>query len=170
VKRVEDVLHVFDRVRKKIPAKLLLIGDGPERNNIERLCRELGTCDDIKILGKVVNPEQHLILGDLFLLPSETESFGLSALEAMASRVPVISTNTGGLPEVNIHGVTGFLSNVGDVEDMARNCMKLLSDDHLLQQFREQAFQQASRFDLSKILPLYESLYEEVLNKQKALV
>jgi N-acetyl-alpha-D-glucosaminyl L-malate synthase BshA len=170
VKRVEDVLHVFDRVRKKIPAKLLLIGDGPERNNIERLCRELGTCDDIKILGKVVNPEQHLILGDLFLLPSETESFGLSALEAMASRVPVISTNTGGLPEVNIHGVTGFLSNVGDVEDMARNCMKLLGDDHLLQQFREQAFQQASKFDLSKILPLYESLYEEVLNKQKALV
>jgi N-acetyl-alpha-D-glucosaminyl L-malate synthase BshA len=166
VKRVEDVLRVFDQVRKKIPAKLLLIGDGPERNNIERLCRELGTCDDIKILGKLVNPEQHLVLGDIFLLPSETESFGLSALEAMASRVPVVSTDTGGIPEVNLHGITGFLSKVGEVDDMARNCLKLLNDDSLLERFRQQAFEQASRFDISRILPLYEQVYEEVLKRQ----
>lgn len=166
VKRVEDVLRVFDQVRKKIPAKLLLIGDGPERNNIERLCRELGTCDDIKILGKLVNPEQHLVLGDIFLLPSETESFGLSALEAMASRVPVVSTDTGGIPEVNLHGITGFLSKVGEVDDMARNCLRLLNDDSLLERFRQQAFEQASRFDISRILPLYEQVYEEVLKRQ----
>jgi N-acetyl-alpha-D-glucosaminyl L-malate synthase BshA len=169
VKRVEDVLRVFDQVRKKIPAKLLLIGDGPERNNIERLCRELGTCDDIKILGKLVNPEQHLVLGDIFLLPSETESFGLSALEAMASRVPVVSTDTGGIPEVNLHGITGFLSKVGEVDDMARNCLKLLNDDSLLERFRQQAFEQASRFDISRILPLYEQVYEEVLKRQHGL-
>jgi N-acetyl-alpha-D-glucosaminyl L-malate synthase BshA len=167
VKRVEDVLRIFDQVRKKLPAKLLLIGDGPERNNIERLCRELGTCDDIKILGKVVNPEQHLILGDLFLLPSETESFGLSALEAMASRVPVISTDTGGIPEVNIHGVTGFLSKVGNVDDMARNCLRLLNDESMLERFKQQAFEQASKFDISRILPLYEKVYEAVLEKQR---
>jgi glycosyltransferase involved in cell wall biosynthesis len=121
----------------------------------------------MKILGKVVNPEQHLILGDLFLLPSETESFGLSALEAMASRVPVISTDTGGIPEVNIHGVTGFLSKVGNVDDMARNCLRLLNDESMLERFKQQAFDQASKFDISRILPLYEKVYEAVLEKQR---
>ncbi|MGL5889238.1 MAG: N-acetyl-alpha-D-glucosaminyl L-malate synthase BshA, partial [Bacteroidia bacterium] len=116
VKRVEDVLRVFDKVRKQIPTRLILVGDGPERPQIEKLCRELNTCDEIRSLGKVMNPAEVLSVADLFILPSETESFGLSALEAMASHVPVISTNTGGLPEVNIHGISGYLSNVGDVD------------------------------------------------------
>lgn len=162
VKRIEDVIHVFDRVRKKIPAKLLLIGDGPERTHIERLCRELNTCDDVKLLGKVVNPEEHLLLADLFLLPSETESFGLAALEAMASHVPVISSNTGGIPEVNVHGVSGYLSNVGEVDDMAKNALMILKDESTLNQFKAQAYKQALKFDIHNILPMYEVLYDAV--------
>lgn len=163
VKRVEDVLHVFDRVRKQVKTKLILVGDGPERANIDKLCRELNTCDDIISLGKVVNPSEVLSVADLFILPSETESFGLSALEAMASHVPVISTNTGGLPEVNINGVTGFTSNVGDVDDMAANAVKILSDEVTLQQFKHRAFEQAQKFDLHTILPMYEEMYTAVL-------
>ncbi len=162
VKRIEDVIRVFDKVRKKIPAKLLLIGDGPERTHIERLCRELNTCEDVKLLGKVVNPEEHLLLADLFLLPSETESFGLAALEAMASHVPVVSSNTGGIPEVNIHGVSGYLSEVGDVDDMAKNAIKILEDETILNKFKEQAYLQALNFDIQKILPMYEQLYDAV--------
>jgi N-acetyl-alpha-D-glucosaminyl L-malate synthase BshA len=162
VKRIEDVIRVFDQVRKKVPAKLLLIGDGPERTHIERLCRELNTCDDVKLLGKVVNPEEHLLLADLFLLPSETESFGLAALEAMASHVPVISSNTGGIPEVNVHGISGYLSEVGDVDDMAKNALRILKDDTTLIQFKEQAYQQALKFDIQNILPMYELLYDAV--------
>ena len=162
VKRIEDVIRVFDKVRKKIPAKLLLIGDGPERTHIERLCRELNTCDDVKLLGKVVNPEEHLLLADLFLLPSETESFGLAALEAMASHVPVVSSNTGGIPEVNIHGISGYLSEVGDVDDMAKNAIKILEDETILNNFKEQAYLQALNFDIQNILPMYEQLYDAV--------
>jgi N-acetyl-alpha-D-glucosaminyl L-malate synthase BshA len=162
VKRIEDVIRIFDQVRKKIPAKLLLIGDGPERTHIERLCRELNTCDDVKLLGKVVNPEEHLLLADLFLLPSETESFGLAALEAMASHVPVVSSNTGGIPEVNVHGVSGYLSNVGDVDDMAKNALLILKDQDTLNQFKTQAYQQALKFDIHNILPMYEALYDAV--------
>jgi len=165
VKRVDDVLRVFDKVRKEMPAKLILIGDGPERANIEKLCRELNTCDDIKSLGKIVNPEQVLAIADLFLLPSETESFGLAALEAMASKVPVISTNSGGLPEVNVHGVSGYMSNVGDVDDMAKNAISILKDDVTLNMFKTNAYEQAKRFDINKILPMYEALYREVLGK-----
>jgi N-acetyl-alpha-D-glucosaminyl L-malate synthase BshA len=166
VKRVEDVLRVFDKVRKAIPAKLILVGDGPERSNIEKLCRELKTCDDILSLGKVQYPNQVLSVADLFILPSETESFGLAALEAMASRVPVISTNTGGLPEVNINGVTGFTSNVGDVEDMAKNAITILSDENVLMKFKKNAYEQAKQFEIGKILPMYEALYEKVLKGQ----
>jgi N-acetyl-alpha-D-glucosaminyl L-malate synthase BshA len=162
VKRVEDVLKVFDKVRKEIPTKLILVGDGPERPAIEKLCRELDTCKDIISLGRINNPAEVLGVGDLFILPSETESFGLAALEAMATRLPVISTNTGGLPEVNIHGITGFLSDVGDVEDMAKNAIKLLSDPKLLEQFKNNAFEQAKKFDINIILPLYEKLYNKV--------
>lgn len=165
VKRVEDVLRVFDKVRKVIPSKLILIGDGPERNNIEKLCRELDTCHDIKSLGKIVNPEQILSIADLFLLTSETESFGLAALEAMASKVPVISTNSGGIPEVNVNGYSGFLSNVGDIEDMAKNAIYLLENESRLSQFKANAFEQAKKFDIAKILPMYESLYMEILEK-----
>ncbi len=167
VKRVEDVLRVFDKVRKVMPAKLILVGDGPEKGNIEKLCRELDTCNDIKSLGKIVNPEQVLAIADLFLLPSETESFGLAALEAMASHVPVISTNSGGLPEVNIHGYSGYMSNVGDVEDMAKNAIHILGNDAILKQFKDNAYEQAKKFDIAVILPMYEALYESVLDKQK---
>ncbi|MDI9341707.1 MAG: N-acetyl-alpha-D-glucosaminyl L-malate synthase BshA [Sediminibacterium sp.] len=165
VKRVEDVLYVFDKVRKQIPCKLILVGDGPERPAIEKLCRELDTCNDIINLGKITNPIEVLSISDLFILPSETESFGLSALEAMAMKVPVISTNSGGLPEVNIHGKTGFLSNVGDVEDMAANALKILSDDNMLANFREQAFAHARLFDINAILPQYEKLYRRLVSE-----
>ena len=165
VKRVEDVLRVFDKVRKQIPSKLILVGDGPERPNIEKLCRELDTCNDIKSLGKIQNPEQVLSIADLFLLTSETESFGLAALEAMASHVPVISTNSGGIPEVNINGFSGFMSNVGDVDDMAKNAISILKDDATLQTFKNNAYEQATKFDITKILPLYENLYNKVIGK-----
>jgi N-acetyl-alpha-D-glucosaminyl L-malate synthase BshA len=170
VKRLDDVIGIFENVRKQIPSKLLLIGDGPERNRIEQLCREKNIYRDVKFLGKITTPEMLLRVADLFLLPSETESFGLAALEAMAMNVPVISTNTGGLPEVNINAVSGFTSNVGDVEDMSQNALKILSDPLILQKFRRQAFEVAQQFDLPKILPLYEDLYKEVIEKNKEKV
>lgn len=163
VKRVEDVLRVFDIVRKQIPSKLILVGDGPERPAIDKLCRELNTCNDIISVGKIANPQEVLAVSDIFILPSETESFGLSALEAMASKVPVISTNSGGITELNINGKTGFVSEVGDYKDMAKNAIKLLSDETKLQTFKKQAFEQAKKFDIENILPLYEKLYQEVI-------
>lgn len=165
VKRVEDVVKVFAGIRKSMPAKLLLVGDGPERNHIESLCRELGLWSDVRFLGKLKTVEKVLAVSDLFLLTSETESFGLSALEAMASKVPVISTNTGGLPEVNIHGVTGFTSNVGDVDDMAANALKILTDPITHSHFKENAYNKAMEFDINNILPQYEAIYAKVLNK-----
>jgi L-malate glycosyltransferase len=170
VKRVEDVLRVFDKVRKVIPSKLILVGDGPERPNIEKLCRELDTCNDIRSLGKITNPETVLSIADLFLLTSETESFGLAALEAMAAKVPVISTNSGGLPEVNVNGVTGFMSEVGDVDDMANNAIRILKDDATLNQFKANAFEQAKKFEISKILPMYENLYKEVVERNRVKI
>lgn len=163
VKRVEDVLRVFNIVRKTIPCKLILVGDGPERPAIDKLCRELDTCNDIISVGKIANPKEVLAISDVFILPSETESFGLSALEAMAMKIPVISTNTGGIPELNIHGKTGYMSKVGDYEDMAKNTITLLSDEKKFQQFRENAFEQAKKFDIEAILPMYEKLYKEVI-------
>ena len=165
VKRVEDVLRVFDIVRKTIPSKLILVGDGPERPAIDKLCRELDTCNDIISVGKIANPKDILAIGDVFILPSETESFGLAALEAMAMRMPVISSNTGGIPELNIHGKTGYMSNVGDYEDMAKNTIRLLSDEKQYQVFKNNAFEQAKQFDITKILPMYENLYEDVIKK-----
>lgn len=167
VKRVEDVVRVFDKVRKVIPSKLLLVGDGPDRHKIEMLCRELNTCMDIMFLGKVRATEQALALGDLFILPSESESFGLAALEAMATGMPVISTNTGGIPEVNIEGETGYLSNVGDIDQMAENSIKLLSDEKLYAEFSQNALNRAAQFDIKNVLPLYEDLYKEVIEKSK---
>ncbi len=164
VKRVEDVVKVFAIVAKRMPSKLLLIGDGPERTNIELLCRESGVCDKITFLGKQEQIEEILSVCDLFLLTSETESFGLAALEAMACEVPVISTNSGGIPEVNIQGVTGYLSNVGDVEDMAENAIRILSDDKVLKSFRANALKQAKAFEIDKILPLYENIYAGLMS------
>lgn len=163
VKRVEDVLRVFDMVRKAMPCKLILVGDGPERPAIDKLCRELNTCSDIISVGKIANPKEILAIADVFILPSETESFGLSALEAMAMKVPVVSSNTGGIPELNIHGKTGYMSKVGDYEDMAKNTIELLSDETKFQQFRTNAFEQAKRFDIETVLPMYEQLYKEVI-------
>lgn len=168
VKRVEDVVGVFSKVRQKMPARLLLVGDGPERHAIEQICRQLGSCSDIRFLGKLQQPENILAISDLFLMTSETESFGLSSLEAMACGVPVISTNTGGIPEVNVHGETGFLSNVGDVEDMGANAIRLLSDEKMHAQFRKNARARAEKFDISRIVPMYEKLYERVLEEHKA--
>ena len=167
VKRVEDVLKMFAKVIQKIPSKILFVGDGPERNNLERLCRELNLCGNVIFVGKVNDTAHVLEISDLFVLPSETESFGLAALEAMALGVPVISSNTGGIPEVNIQGVTGFLSNVGDTDDMADNAIKLLSDDKMFAEFKENAFQRAKEFCIEKVLPMYESIYERLLTSKE---
>ena len=166
VKRCEDVIYTFEKVRKQIPSKLLMIGDGPERQAMEQLCRDLGTCDDIRFLGKQEKLEEILSITDLFLLPSAYESFGLAALEAMACRVPVISSNAGGIPEINIQGITGYLTEVGDVEAMSQHCIELLSDDAKLEIFKENALQQAQQFHINRIIPLYEALYEEVVGQQ----
>ncbi len=164
VKRVEDVVKTFAIIQKNIPAKLLLVGDGPERQKIEVLCRSTNICKDVIFVGKVRMVEDLLSIADLFLLTSETESFGLAALEAMACHVPVISTNSGGLPEVNIHGETGFLSPVGDVEDMAKNALSILKDEAQLAQFKANAFERAKAFDVHSILPMYENLYLSLIN------
>jgi L-malate glycosyltransferase len=165
VKRVEDVIFTFKKVYEKIPCKLLLIGDGPERQYMEELCRQIGLCDEIRFLGKQDAVEELLAISDLFIIPSGNESFGLSALEAMACEVPVISSNVGGLPEVNIHGETGFLCDVGDIESMAKYAIMLLSDEELLEKFRKNALAQAQRFDIDNILPHYEAYYQEVLDR-----
>lgn len=163
VKRIDDVVRIFQKVQERIPSKLILGGDGPERPLVERLARELGICNKIIFTGKVRDTGPILEIADLFLLPSETESFGLAALEAMAEGVPVVSSNTGGIPEVNRHGFSGYLSNVGDVESMSKHAIHILSDDQRLLAFREQALIQAKRFSLKEILPVYEQLYEDVL-------
>ena len=170
VKRVEDVVRVFQKILEAMPAKLILVGDGPDRYRVEQLCRKLGTCKHTSIIGKLKKPEEVLAISDLFLLPSESESFGLAALEAMASGVPVVSTNTGGVPELNIHGYSGFLSNVGDVEDMASNAIKILKDDQTLQKFRENARARAGEFSIDKILHKYLDLYNRVLQLKKEAV
>jgi len=164
VKRVEDVLKIFLIIRKEIDAKLILVGDGPERHKIEEMYRREGCESDVICLGKLTETISILSAADLFILPSETESFGLAALEAFASGVPVISTNTGGLPEVNVHGETGFLSDVGDVEDMAKNALTILRDDETLKAFKGRARQHSRKFDIEKVLPLYEKLYDEVVS------
>jgi L-malate glycosyltransferase len=163
VKRTADVIRMFQRVSEKIPSKLLMVGDGPERSANEQLCRELGICDDVRFLGKQDAVEEILSVSDLFIIPSENESFGLAALEAMACKVPVISSNAGGLPELNVDGFCGYMSNVGDVEDMAQKAISILEDDETLRQFKENALLRAKDFDLKKILPQYIAYYNEVM-------
>ncbi len=169
VKRIEDAVAIFQNLRSQIPVKLLLVGDGPERPKIEGMCRECGDCDDIRFLGKLEAVEEVLSVADLFLMPSEKESFGLAALEAMACEVPVVSSNAGGLPELNIHGYSGYLSNVGDVQSMTKFALEIL-DDKNLPTFKKNALARASEFELSKILPQYEGYYEEVLARKPSLV
>ncbi|MCS6934270.1 MAG: N-acetyl-alpha-D-glucosaminyl L-malate synthase BshA [Chitinophagales bacterium] len=172
VKRVEDVLYMFEIVMKKIPAKLFLVGDGPERMNMEQLSRNLGITEQVRFLGKQESVEELLAIADLFVLPSESESFGLAALEAMACEVPVISSDAGGIPEINLHGKTGFLSKVGDYEDMAANAIYLLQNETVLREFRKNAYEQAKQFSIDKILPLYENYYQQIVavGKQKVNV
>lgn len=163
VKRTEDVIRMFQKVQEVLPSKLLMVGDGPERTANEQLCRELNICENVRFLGKQDAIEEILSVSDLFVMPSESESFGLAALEAMACKVPVISTNAGGLPELNIDGYCGFMSNVGDVDDMAKNAIHILENDETLKQFKEHALLRAKDFDLKKILPLYIEYYNEIL-------
>ncbi|MEZ7949028.1 MAG: N-acetyl-alpha-D-glucosaminyl L-malate synthase BshA [Flavobacteriaceae bacterium] len=165
VKRIEDVVKIFYNVQKEIPAKLLMVGEGPEKRNAELLVKKLGISDSVIFLGNSHEIAKILCYSDVFLLPSKSESFGLSALEAMAAETAIISTNTGGLPEVNVHGVTGYLSNLGDVEDMAKNAVSILKDDTILLRFKANAKKHTKQFCLENILPVYEEIYSSVLEK-----
>jgi N-acetyl-alpha-D-glucosaminyl L-malate synthase BshA len=165
VKRVIDVIRMFELVYKTIPSKLLLVGDGPERVEAEEFCRTTGLCDQVKFLGKQEAVEELFAVSDLFVLPSASESFGLAALEAMACGVPVISTNTGGLPELIQNGYNGYMSDVGDVESMSKNAALILSSEDTLNEFKKNAYESSKAFDINLILPQYENLYYEILAK-----
>jgi N-acetyl-alpha-D-glucosaminyl L-malate synthase BshA len=170
VKRTIDVIQIFAKISEKIPSKLLMVGDGGERSDCEQLARDLGVSDNVRFLGKQDAIEEILSVSDLFLMPSQSESFGLAALEAMACKVPVVSSNAGGLPELNIDGVTGFLREIGDVDGMAEKAIYILEDEDRLKTFKENALARAKEFDLSIILPVYENYYIEVIEKSKAHV
>lgn len=164
VKRVGDVISMFEILNKKMPSKLLLVGDGPQRVEAEEQCRGLGLCDQVKFLGKQEAVEELFAVSDLFILPSASESFGLAALEAMACGVPVISSNTGGLPELIQNGYNGYMSDVGDVISMAENAEKILKNEATLMEFKRNAFESSKKFDINVILPQYENLYYKILN------
>jgi L-malate glycosyltransferase len=166
VKRVEDVVMIFNEVNKQIPSKLLFVGDGPERVHAEELSRKLGICDEVRFVGKQEQMEDILAIADLFLLTSEYESFGLAALEAMAAGVPVVSTNAGGLPEIMAQGVNGFMGNIGDIQTMSSHAIDILQYDERLNEFKKNAAQHAKTFDIHNIVPLYERMYDEVLSKE----
>ncbi|HMB61448.1 MAG TPA: N-acetyl-alpha-D-glucosaminyl L-malate synthase BshA [Eudoraea sp.] len=161
VKRIPDVVRIFHGIQKEIPARLVMVGEGPEKEKAERLCQRLKIEEKVVFLGNSHEIDRILCFSDLFLLPSETESFGLAALEAMINKVAVISSNAGGIPEVNKHGITGFLSDVGDVDDMVQNALRILKDDDVLESFKESAHNVALKFDILNILPLYEAVYEK---------
>ena len=164
MKRIPDVIKIFYKIQQQIPAKLMMVGDGPEKEKAEYLCQELGILDKVIFFGNSNEIDKILSYTDLFLLPSETESFGLAALEAMAWSVPVISSNSGGLPEVNLDGISGFLSDTGNTDEMAENALKILNDNVTLNKFKENALSVAKQFDIENILPLYEELYRKALN------
>lgn len=165
VKRIPDIIKIFHKIQQEIPAKLMMVGDGPEKEKAEYLCQELGIQDKVIFFGNSNEIDKILSYTDLFLLPSETESFGLAALEAMAWGVPVISSNAGGLSEVNFEGLSGFLSDVGNIDEMAANAIKILKDDTVLCEFKRNALSVAKRFDIKNILPLYVDLYEKAIKK-----
>ncbi len=167
VKRIPDVVEVFYKIQQKIPAKLMMVGDGPEKEKAEKQCEELGIADKVIFFGNTHEINRILCSSDLFLLPSQTESFGLAALEAMALDVPVISSNSGGLPEVNIDGYSGYLSDVGNTQEMAENALKILTDNNTLEQFKKNARQTAQKFNIHNILPLYEKLYVNLIKEFK---
>lgn len=163
VKRIKDVVKIFYRIQKKIPAKLLVVGEGPEKDAAEAYCQKKGISKKVLFLGNSNEIHKILCFSDLFLLPSEKESFGLAALEAMVNGVPVISTNTGGLPEVNQDGYSGYLSEVGDVNGMAENAITILESDDSLKKFKQQAKEAANKFDTKNIVPLYEEVYKKAM-------
>ena len=163
VKRIADVIEIFYKIQKELPAKLMMVGEGPERKEAEQLCKTYKIEDKVVFLGNSSEVDKILCFSDLFLLPSQTESFGLAALEAMASGVPIISSNSGGIPEVNIEGVSGFLSSVGAIDEMAQNAIKILKDDTTLNTFKKGAQATSTKFDIHKIVPFYEAIYEEAL-------
>jgi L-malate glycosyltransferase len=163
VKRIGDVVDIYYRIQKEVPARLVLLGEGPERQKAEEQARDLGILDQLIFLGKTNEIERVLCMSDVFLLPSEKESFGLAALEAMAAKVPVLSTNTGGLPEVNIDGVTGYTANVGDVQRLAEKGIAMLKDEKLHEKLKQSAYEQALMFDIKNIVPMYIDLYKRVL-------
>lgn len=167
VKRVDDVVKIFSKIKGKIPAKLLLVGDGPERPYIENLSKELDVWEDIRFLGKLTAVEEVLSVADLFIMPSEKESFGLAALEAMACELPVVSSNAGGIPELNVHGETGFISDIGDLDSMAANALTILEEENLAK-FKKAALARAKKYDMAVVVPQYEAFYEEVLKNGKA--
>jgi L-malate glycosyltransferase len=164
VKRVKDVIKIFAKVREKIPSRLILVGDGPERSDCERLCRDLKIFENVKFMGKQSSFIEILSTADLFLIPSQTESFGLAALEAMSCEVPVISTSVGGLPELNIHNETGYIAEIGDIDRMAKYAIELLTNEKKYSVFSKNARERALEFEDSKIVPVYEAFYEKVLN------
>ncbi len=164
VKRIPDIIHIFNKVQQELPAKMIMVGEGPEKEKAERLCEELGIGERVIFLGNSNEIDRILCFSDLFLLPSESESFGLAALEAMINKVPVISSNAGGIPEVNKHGVTGYLSDIGDVSEMAKNAIHILKDEQVLETFKENAQKEALKFDILNVLPLYEAIYKKAYN------
>ncbi len=163
VKRIKDIVDIFYNIQKKMPAKLLMVGEGPERKSAEKKCKELGIKDKVVFFGNSNEIDKILCFSDLFLLPSERESFGLAALEAMVNKVPVISSNAGGIPEVNRYGVSGYLSEVGNIEEMSENAIRILEDDAILNTFKENAYKEAEKFDVNQIVPKYIALYEGAL-------
>lgn len=163
VKRIKDIVDIFYNIQKRMPAKLLMVGEGPERKSAEKKCKELGIKDKVVFFGNSNEIDKILCFSDLFLLPSERESFGLAALEAMVNKVPVISSNAGGIPEVNRHGVSGYLSEVGNIEEMSENAIRILEDDAILNTFKENAYKEAEKFDVNQIVPKYIALYEGAL-------
>jgi N-acetyl-alpha-D-glucosaminyl L-malate synthase BshA len=165
VKRIKDVVDIFHLIHKKTPSKLLMVGDGPDRPEAEELCRKLNLCDDVRFLGKQHEIEEILAISDLFLLPSEYESFGLSALEAMAAGVPVLSSNAGGLTEINRHGITGFMAPVGDVQLLAEMGTNVLMNDKTLNEMKRAASNHAAQFDIHHIVPQYENLYRQFVKE-----
>jgi len=167
VKNVKNVIQVFHNIQEKISSKLMMIGEGPDKEMAENLCRDLSIENKVHFLGNTNQVEKNLCHSDLFLLPSNTESFGLAALEAMASKVPVISSNAGGLPEINIHGETGYLTDVNDIKSMSDYAISILEDPKVLEEFKIRAFKKAESFDINKVVPIYEKIYSKALKQLK---
>ena len=164
LKRIIDVLKIFEKINQKINSKLIMVGDGPDKKKAKDFLRKNNLKNKVIFLGKTSEVDEILCSSDLFLLPSEKESFGLAALEAMALKVPVISTNTGGLKDLNINGNSGYTSDIGDIDSMAKNAIKILSDDSLEKKYRNQAFENAKKYDIKTVIPLYEKIYDQALN------